>query len=395
MKSLLLTAPLAAALAAVAVLTLLAPACSSYNATGPAPCEDAKCAPGNKCLPYGGETRCRKTCTSNTEPATSCPFGFTCLADGGATFCVKDTPSTVPATCTKAPDGDQRTLCGPNEKMTAYLCTPEDPPYGCLQGKSGSFCCPEEITKAPKGQWGAACPAPGGFEDNPECDTAQGFFCYGTEPTDGASYCTRFNCASDRNCAAGFTCQAVNVAPNVTTAQRTIREVHNVCVKRDYCASCTSDVDCPPLNGLPQRCTTDDDGKGFCAPTCQKSENCPFDAKCVDVGIGENTCYPRAGRCVGDGSLCSPCRSDADCGDDGACVQGQYTTEKSCAKKSAIPCKAGASPGTDFECPAAAGAPKPIVRCLGTVFDQVPLNYCHGLYAFGESADVGCWTPAR
>jgi hypothetical protein len=75
-------------------------------------------------------------------------------------------------------------------------------------------------------------------------------------------------------------------------------------------------------------------------------------------------------------------------------VRGQYTTERSCAKKSGITCGKGQVQGTDFQCPGAS-SPKTTVVCRGDAFEQVPLNYCHGLYKFGDGADVGCWTPAR
>src|SRR5438105_15855007 len=54
-------------------------------------CDDAKCLPGNKCLPLGDEVKCRKTCSSNTDPATACPFAYTCVKQDPEPFCVKDT----------------------------------------------------------------------------------------------------------------------------------------------------------------------------------------------------------------------------------------------------------------------------------------------------------------
>src|SRR5262245_16440177 len=66
-------------------------ACSSKEAAG---CDDAKCATGNKCLPLNGEIKCRKTCSSNADPASSCPFNYTCVdpqQDGVPPFCVQDT----------------------------------------------------------------------------------------------------------------------------------------------------------------------------------------------------------------------------------------------------------------------------------------------------------------
>mgnify|MGYP005858760025 CR=1 FL=1 len=328
--------------AAAAALVLAAPGCSSETKVVPATCDDAKCAPGNKCLPLDGEVKCRKVCTSNTDPTASCPFGYTCVPqDGVEAFCVKDRA---------------------------------------------------ELTQGP-GQWGNPCNAAGGLDANPDCDSAQGFYCYGTSPNDGASYCTRYDCETDRDCGAGFYCGDANIAPNVTTTKRTVGQTQRVCLKRSYCAPCKADLDCPAQNGIPQRCVPDDDGNGFCSPECTNSQNCNFEAQCVSGLTDLTVWYPRAGGCVGDGSLCSPCRSDADC-PQGACVQGTYTTEKSCTVKSGITCKDGSQNGTDFDCPTVA-SPKVPIRCLGMVFDTVPRDHCHGLYPLGQSADVGCWTPRR
>jgi len=378
-------------------------ACSSTTTAtppadgGPAACDPAQCLPGNLCLTYGGETKCRKPCSSNTDASKSCPFGYTCSGAGtnGCTR-VADPAAGVAA-------------CGEAFRGGVFDC-PVAPALGCTASTTspGKFCCPEsscikdsgELTKKPAGQWGALCKATAGF-DNADCDTAQGFDGFGSSPTDGAAYCTRFDCTEDRGCAAGFYCGDANVGPSVATADRTIGEVRKVCQRREYCSPCVSDLDCPAFNGVTQHCVGDDDYKGICMPECAATANCPFDATCKDTGVGTPTCYPRAGRCVGDGSLCAPCRSDVDCGEDGACVRGQYTTERSCAKKSKITCKDGQTQGTDFDCDKVA-VPKASVRCLGAakngshgVFEQVPENYCHGLYPLGQSADIGCWTPER
>ena len=403
-----------ASLAAAALLVAILPACSSTSTT-PAPgssggpqttCDETQCLAGNKCLQGDGELKCRRPCSSNNDPATNCPSGAVCVAG--------NTPATLVAGCVKGAESATETFCGAlttlgGTRLTNYTCL-EGQPKGCLASpEPGQWCCNEapaelyaqpfckriarEIKAGPK-QWGAGCNATAGLEDNVDCDSAQGFFCFGTSPADGASYCTRYDCHADSECAPNFYCAVINVAPNVTTTKPTIQKTTTVCLRRDYCAPCTADLDCPTLNGLTQHCVLDDNSAGFCTPECTTSQNCPKDAKCIDGGIGIKTCYPRAGTCVGDGSLCSPCRNDADCGDDGACVRGQYTTELSCAKKSEIPCKTGSTAGTDFKCPTSAN-PKATIRCRGDAFEQVPKDFCHGLYPFGESADVGCWTPAK
>lgn len=392
-----------ASLTAAGVLFMsgLAPACSSSNNTNatttttPAACDETKCGTGNKCLAGSGETKCRRPCAANTD----CPTGATCVT--------ATTPSDTTG-CTKVMVTDAAAnFCAPlalsgGAKLSPYTC--DATPKGCVAGPAeGQWCCddlPAETYEQPfcvrnlnpynvgPKQFGVSCLATAGFDTNPDCDTAQGFYCYGKSPADGGSYCTRYGCTSDRECAPGMYCGTINVAPNVTTAKPTRGKTTTACLKRDYCAPCNADFDCPTS----QFCVLDANGAGICAKPCTATDNCPKDAKCVSAGLASKVCYPRAGVCAGDGSLCSPCRSDADCGEDGACVPGEYTTERSCAKKSAIPCNTGSTPGTDFKCPAS-GKPGATIRCRGDIFEQVPQNYCHGLYAFGESADVGCWSP--
>ncbi len=330
-------------------------ACSSNDdkTATPVKCDDAKCAAGNKCLPLNGETKCRKTCSSNADPATSCPFGYTCTdtLEGVEPFCIQDTAL--------RDDG-------------------------------------KPLEKKASGQWGASCQANLGIE-NPGCDTEQGFYCYGVAPTDGDAYCTRYDCEKDSDCGAGFWCGKINQTPNVQTAKRTtFGEVQNVCLRRTYCSTCKVDLDCPPVAGKTQHCIEDASGAGFCTPECDKTGNCPNEATCASVG-DLKVCYPRATVCVGDGSLCSPCRVDTDCGEDGICVKGQYTTEKSCAKKSTKSCGTASKP-TNGSCPEQLqDGSKAMVRCLGSLIKEVPADYCHGIYPLGSQGggDVGCWTPKR
>lgn len=357
---------------AAAAVVLLAFACSSSTGSNAGGCDDSKCLPGNKCLPLAGETKCRKTCSSNSDPATSCPFGYTCVKEDPEPFCVQDTPG---------------------------------------------------LTKSDHGQWGASCKPSGGIDQNPDCDTAQGFFCFGIAPDDGAAYCTRYNCETDRDCGATFYCGDANIGPNVKTKKRTIGQTQKVCLKRDYCSPCVADLDCPPLDGRPQHCIVDSkDGKSFCTPECEKTDNCNRDAKCVvNPNGGKNICFPNAGQCVGDGSYCTPCRSDADCGQDGACTKGQYTQERFCAKKAASACQSGQKPN----CPQApADDPHKLSVCgTGDPSELEPKDFCAGVYFFYDPSvkscatdndcplvaqnqhepcidkvcvtgeDIGCWTP--
>jgi len=316
-------------------------ACKSDDSS--AGCDDSVCKPGNKCLPLAGETKCRKTCASNDNPETSCPAGYTC---------VQQDDTSIPAFCVQD----------------------------------------NAVIQTKPGQWGAQC-NPSEHSDNPKCDGSQEFYCYATSPTDGNAICTRFSCQTDRDCAAGYWCATVNVGPSADTSKRSEHQTQTVCLKRTYGAACKFDLDCPSLDGRTQHCAQDANGAGFCTPECTNATNCNTEARCVDIGIGPKVCYPRSNLIVGDGSLCSPCRSDADCGDDGICVKGQYTTEQACAKKAPGDCQKGQARGG---CVQSLTTPKVNIYCPGGTLNEVLPNYCIGLYEVGGNpSDVGCWTPNR
>lgn len=317
-------------------------ACTTTNFTG---CDSSKCLAGNTCILFQGLSKCRKTCSSNTDAQTSCPFGYICkdANSDGAPFCVASTALTA----------------------------------------SGA-----PLVEKPQGQWGAPCAASKGLS-NPDCDGDQGFQCYGQSPTDAAAYCTRYDCTKDDDCGPGFWCGKVNATPDVANASRkTFGQERNVCLRRTYCATCATDVDCPTIEGTPQACLTDANNGKFCAPQCNGPGTCPTEAKCITVDRGDQTfCYPRAKVCVGDGSLCAPCRVDTDCGADGVCLKGDYTTERSCATK-VDKCTS---------CPkSVANVPGHAVGCLDTPSSTQPANYCFGIYQIAaQPSDIGCWSPDR
>lgn len=335
--------------AAVVLVSTIAGCTSSDGGATPAVCDTAKCAEGNKCLPFGTETKCRKVCSSNSDPAKGCPFGYTCVDQGAGVepFCTQDT--------TKRIDG-------------------------------------QPIAKKPTGQWGFPCNAAGGLDANPDCDSEQQFYCFGISNSDGNAYCTRYGCERDSDCGAGFACQDVNVSPNVAKAVRSIGETQKVCVRRTYCSTCKVDLDCLDKNGNKQHCAAaETDGAGYCTPECDTNESCNDEAFCADPGVGAKVCVPRARTCVGDGTLCSPCRSDNDCKEGGICEKGKYTTEHSCMKKAPSSCQEGKFKGG---CVASLDKPKVNVGCYGGT-NSAPADYCHGIFDLGGFPDVGCWSRAR
>lgn len=416
---------LGASFAAAALLAALAPACSSSSSSTPAPnpdvpdplvtaCDATKCAPGNQCLTVDGETKCRKACSSNDDPTSNCPANYVCE--------VTNQPSTIPASCVKVGVAQSRALCSAatttfGTRLNAYTCGDDAKPSGCV-AVDGAYCCNDAppdpigpatcakmfnpvVTPGPK-QWGAACNPTKGVDNNEDCDFAQGFLCKASSPTDATAYCTRYGCTGDRECAGGFTCGTINTAPNAAKTARSYHTTEKACLRREYGSACTvgtfgdellHDIDCPPIAGRPMHCVGDDLYRGFCTTECANSQNCNYDAKCLAPGDDHVTavCYPRAGVIVGDGSFCSPCRSDADCGADGACVKGEYTQERFCAKPSVKPCTA-----SSVKCPTSA-KPGVSVGCNVPVANKPkPLdNYCYGLYEFSDGNDLGCWTIPR
>lgn len=338
------------ALAAAIFVALAASACGSTTVVKANPgCDDAKCAAGNKCLDGADGVKCRKTCTSNETPDGSCPYGYTCA---------------------KYPDVAE-TYC---QKQTA------------------------ELTKK-DGQWGTPCNPSEGYDRNPKCDTDQSFACFARSPTDATAYCTRFSCTADIDCGPGFYCGDFNAQPNAVRPDRTVGSTLKACIRRTYCAPCELDLDCPTLAGKAQFCVTGQDGKGYCTSECAANQECLSDAQCLTgvqdrSGKTHSACTPRAGSCTGDGTICSPCRSDADCGQDGACVGTEYSTERFCAKR---------APNNDCaQC--VKDLPRPAVKvgCYtadpvrGNFVGDVPTGYCFGIYNFDSQTRLpGCWTPSR
>jgi hypothetical protein len=337
--------------------------------TGPAPCVQSHCLTGNMCLPDStGLVECRLPCTTQAD----CPWDYTCLGVTGSATMQYCSPDTAVAPTTGKPYVEN------------------------------------------KGVWGDSCNPAGGVDNNPDCDWSQGFRCYAQSPTDGNAYCTQIYCKSDSDCRGGWWCATVNLAPNAESSARSNGQTYSVCQPRDQCAECQSDVDCDSSIGVPEHCILDKQGTHYCATECSTNDNCAEDAECLDLAQGALcnksnmpcVCAARARECTGDGLLCSPCRSDADCkAGGGLCLLADYSTERFCGVPSTVPCTisdgmlVAMCPKTD-EAPNGTGA-TPEISCL-TGWDGVedPPNQCVGLVKFGESGGqpiyiIGCWTQNR
>ncbi len=319
------------ALGALAIAGLTAAsivACSSDPDPVAAGCDSAKCLTGNSCIAVKGETKCRLQCTAQT-----CPFNYSCVV---------------------------------NEEGKGY----------CAENKT-------KLTEVKGQQWGAPCNASGGLDANPSCDTSQQFQCFGESPSDANAYCTRYNCSDDSDCAGGFWCATVDKHPDVTTLARTFNETIKVCKKRDFCSPCTRDLDCSPqVDGRPSKCVKDAKGQGLCSRACDTDQACIR----PDVKCDQNACVPRAGQCKGDGSLCSPCQSDADCKNGGLCLTAEYSTERYCGFKSPTACSSAGN-----SCPKENVA-NARVGCYtgGELKDQ-----CTGFYRVGDQLFPGCFSAER
>jgi hypothetical protein len=309
--------------------------------TAASSCVDSQCKPNNKCISTTQDRKCRFPCTKHMD----CPFNYSCTAN----------------------DTDDSAYCVANAKTFEPKAT---------------------------GQWGFLCKASGGIANNPDCDSAQGFQCFGVSPTDGAAFCTQYNCEADADCGAGFYCGTANEAPNVTTVKHSAGKTFKVCLPRTYCSPCTTDIDCGTQGGVPLHCVTDTKGANYCASECATDSNCQSDARCAGYGAFK-ACTPRAGVCVGDGSFCSPCHSDADCSN-GICFDADYSNEKFCTVKSGVQCKIDTNSKLVSQCPSRSPGQTPVGCTYFTAFRDLPTDQCYGTVAQGSGADLayvpGCYS---
>jgi hypothetical protein len=392
--------------------------------TGPPPCVESKCFPGNKCLPDDkGNVGCQLPCSAQ--------YGQTPPDGGAGGACPLNT------TCTDFPAGT------PAGSADRAFCVPDKTPY-----KSGP------------GLWGATCNPTGGIQTNPDCDAKQGFWCNARSPTDADAYCTKFQCASDADCRGGWWCATENVAPNASSNARSNGTTVRVCEPRNYCATCKTDLDCDSTSGVPEHCVADKSGtRSYCSPECTKPTdptgglanggcnvpggncnaggNCNSEAACVTLDqsgycpkgapSSQCVCAPLSSifgkpsvACVGDGMLCSPCLSDADCKAGGGLCLDDFTgasTERYCSVPSGpkVPkCSIDSAGNLLADCPTTDEAPnaymgQPLIGCLTTQAGYDPPNQCLGLvilgtaYAYGPDGGIisvpaqtfGCWTPNR
>ena len=212
----------------------------------------------------------------------------------------------------------------------------------------------EVCAAAPVRQIGAPCPAG-------ECPAPM--TCHISGPGDATAYCTR-DCLTNADCPGGYECGTqrdphaicgttkgnsnfcgtttddcwdAGYGPGTSYLEGSYCLEHLVCLKRDDCAPCQTDLDCSLTR---DRCV-DVNGAKRCAPACTVGTDCELDKTCV-----QGACKPLYGACTGSG-FCAPCRADSDCEPNFECSH-LHGNERSCVDvQFSVTCNASA------DCPVA------------------------------------------
>lgn len=338
-----------------------------------AACDPLQCLPGNACITgwrrYDDAvqaststqtTECRLPCGSQSD----CPFDYHCMAGG---YCVNDRTAYAPTNAGEAAAGL---------------------PWGAP-------CSPQHAADATDPD------AP--LTNNADCDVAQGFWCYATSPTSGNGYCTQYDCTDDGDCPGGFWCATIDDSPDARSATRDDwGTTTTLCMPRayglepgGYCAPCASNLDCPRNAGVRQHCVSADGAGGdekTCATECAGDSECPLDDMCAaSDDAPTNVCLPRAATCIGDGTFCSPCHSDADCTGGGYCIPADFSTEHFCT--TATPTCTYTNNVFDDVCPVLPARVKATsttesVACSYSTETPFPKKQCYGFDGFGAA----CYT---
>jgi hypothetical protein len=214
----------------------------------------------------------------------------------------------------------------------------------------------------------------------------RGFTCVGAGIGDTDAFCTT-DCASDRDCAAGFEC---------STLQSSSGETRKLCTGRDFCAACETHADCLSVPG--GVCARDENGEKRCTELCTLgTDSCPWgdstDCRVTDEALGP-TCQHRFGACLGDGSGCHPCQNDDDC-PNGYCLASTYTGERWCVDQT-VDCSCVGLPTSSDFCAGANGCPASPSGLPMICFDPSPRGSgdCVGVNVPStatSSKQLSCW----
>jgi hypothetical protein len=292
-------------------------------------CDPSKCQANNTCV----ANRCELQCT---KPADCIAGQQDCVAkknDAGQDVSVCEYAVTKSA--------DIGTSCPLGSECDALMACPD-----------GSSCGPD-VAK-------------------PNCDAAhcKALYCVGGGVGDADAYCANLDCASDSDCATGYTCSVIRLKQKIcgttkgtddpcldpadfnkdgaTFSEGPISLLRKACRKRVSCQPCKTDDDCSLVPG--QACVQIGASDTFCAKSCNTSKDCEDDHTC-----GGGFCVPKTGSCTGSGKFCEPCNTDLDCAAGGptvACVNATGD-QRACFDTKAVNCM------TDADCPQ---APAPSTR---------------------------------
>jgi hypothetical protein len=281
-----------------------------------------------------------------------------------------------------------------------------------LDGEQKNFCVRDATPPAP-GKLYTACP------QGDEC--ADPALCIGAGAGDLDAYCT-VDCTSDDDCATGYLCGTLSRNPCAAACDEEgqpsdprcvpLDQIgkdgpfhcgdqgveRSVCRQREFCASCTSDVDCL---GVPnQICAKDESGEKICTRLCDTEiRSCPWGnaGGCgyFDEALGVATCSHRFGSCRGTGKTCEPCRNNDDC-PGGACISSSFTGEHWCVDLT-ISCECPNGVDASGVCANGGCPPSPsglAIQCIGE------RNICYAANSgtqtqLGSSPQTGCWAAAE
>ena len=162
-----------------------------------------------------------------------------------------------------------------------------------------------------------------------------GLRCVGGGRLYPGAYCTA-SCGNDTDCPPRYACQQQGSSGKL-------------CVRRDFCSSCSLDSQCD----ADSRCVQQGGAK-ICAKRCTPGSTvCPTFARCQALA-GGHFCVHRAGACNGSGGLCSACNSSSGCKNGLGCFTYSFSEESFCA----------GSCSSDASCPKGYWCHKSHKRCV-------------------------------
>jgi hypothetical protein len=305
--------------------------------------KDQVCAPGFN----GGASICTRKCTANTG-ATGCPIGYDCFP----------TDAAKGMTCNKSlyevdAVSGKPLLIGVDCSSSNDVCT-------STGSAAQSISCRRVSDNGDP-------PMPVDFDPN--------------------AYCTA-TCATDADCPLDFVCEADF-------------DMQTKCLRRTLCTPCTVDGNCgmlfpicvPTADGSARYCSKTCGGNGDCGGVSNTALTCA--ASTSSDGSAVMACLHRAGRCVGEGNICDPCRFDTDCAKSGSsCLENIGTLERFCTKSctSDATC-AGGAVASACDNKHIGSASDPNGMSFGFCNGDVNHDYIAPGYPGPEGGLFSCWLP--